>query len=119
MDIQLDNTGDLLISHFGISTTTDAVSALVQRLKIKLQLFKGEWFLNTNAGVPYFQEIFVKGFDQAYVDTIFRSIIINTTDVKSLQKYSSSFDRTNRKFSFTFTVLVDSTGTSETITITI
>jgi len=119
MDIQLDTTGDLLVSNFGISTTTDAVASLVQRLKIKLQLFKGEWFLNLNAGVPYFQEIFVKGVDQAYIDTIFRAIITNTTDVKSLQQYSSTFDRTTRSFSFTFTALLDSTNTLETITITL
>jgi len=54
----LDQNGDLDISGNHL-TLTDGIEAIRQHLKVKFQIFLGEWFLDESVGVPYFQQIFV------------------------------------------------------------
>ncbi len=54
-DFLLDDSGDIVI-------TTDlqwsrGVAAVVQSCRVALRMFAGEWFLNLDAGIPYFQSI--------------------------------------------------------------
>jgi hypothetical protein len=57
---------DFLVGPDGdIVVTTDfvfsrGVPAVVQSCRIKLMMFAGEWFLNLDAGIPYWQEILAK-----------------------------------------------------------
>ena len=72
-------------------------TALVaQRLKVVLQLFKGEWFLDADAGIPYFQEILKKGVDPTNVDAILRAKILDTPDVNRIITYSPTIDAAGR-----------------------
>lgn len=57
-DLLLDDSNDIVI-------TTDlqfsrGLPAIVQSCRIALLMFKGEWFLNLDAGVPYLQAILGK-----------------------------------------------------------
>lgn len=54
-DLLLDLDNDLVV-------TTDlqftrGIPAIVQSCRIALQMFKGEWFLDLDAGIPYFEDI--------------------------------------------------------------
>jgi len=54
-DLLLDADGDLVI-------TTDlqwtyGIDAVVQSCRIALQMFQGEWFLDLDAGIPYWDQI--------------------------------------------------------------
>jgi hypothetical protein len=105
MDFYLDPlTHDLSVGGFDIRVTANAEEALLQRLKIKLLFFKGEWFLNQNFGVPYFQEIFVSMNAKDDADTVFKVAITEMQGVEKILKYSSSFDRTTREFLLNFSV---------------
>ena len=75
-----------------------------QSLGVALALFKGEWFLDVNAGVPYYQEILKKGVDTSFVDEILRKQILATAGVNRLLVYSSSFDKEARVITVAFTV---------------
>lgn len=102
-DLRLKD-GDLVINGFDLSLTESQSESLAQRLSIKLQFFKGEWFLDINFGVPYFQEIFVKPVIQSAIDAIFKSQILATPDVAVLTRYTSQINRIKRTLSVAFTV---------------
>jgi hypothetical protein len=77
---------------------------VTQRLQVALQLFKGEWFLDADAGIPWYQEILEKGVDVTVVDSILRKQILATEGVNRILTYSSSIDAATRIVSVAFTV---------------
>lgn len=104
MDILLDETTHDAVFVNGETPVTNGVAdGLKQRLKIKLLTFKGEWFLNTNYGTPYFQQIFGKRRSKSSVDIIFRELIQEDDDVLSILKFNSSLSP-QRTYSLSFTV---------------
>jgi hypothetical protein len=105
-DIKLTNTGDIDITNASLSLTNeDNAESLAQRIKIKLSMFQGEWFLNTDFGVPYFQKIFVKGTNKAKIDAIFKEQIKSVPGVDSITKYNSSINGNTRSFTLDFEVM--------------
>lgn len=104
MDILLDETTHDAIFVNGTTPVTEGIAdGLKQRLKIKLLTFKGEWFLNTNYGTPYFQQIFGKRRSKSSIDIIFRELIEEDGDVVNIIKFNSSLS-SNRTYSLSFTV---------------
>ena len=116
-DILLDEaTGDIAVVGLTPVLTTDLGKLVRQRLKIRLDTYLGEWFLNSNVGVPYFQKLFKKPYNQLAVDSIFKGIILETEDVSRITSYSTNFDTAARTFSLTFSVLTSvDTGLDITI----
>ena len=104
VDLALDvTTNDLVFTARNLTTVAGA-ALVAQRLKVILQLFKGEWFLDADAGIPWFQEILEKGVDVTVVDAILRAAILGVTDVNRLLIYSSEIDAAARTISVAFTV---------------
>ncbi|MDK1020043.1 MAG: hypothetical protein QGD90_00205 [Candidatus Hydrogenedentes bacterium] len=104
VDLGLDvTTNDLVFTGRNLTTVSGA-ALVAQRLKVILQLFKGEWFLDADAGIPWFQEILEKGVDVTVVDAILRAAILGVTDVNRLLIYSSEIDAAARTISVAFTV---------------
>lgn len=104
MDILLDEqTHDAVFINGQAPLTKGVDDALKQRLKIKLLTFKGEWFLNTKYGTPYFQQIFGKGRSKGSIDLIFRQLIEEDEDVITLLEFNSSLSK-NRVYSLSFKV---------------
>lgn len=115
MDILLDEVTHDAIFVNGETPVTDGISdSLKQRLKIKLLTFKGEWFLNTNYGTPYFQQIFGKRRSKASIDIIFRELIQEDEDVINIIKFESSLSG-DRTYTLSFSVR---SRTGETVEIT-
>ena len=117
MDLLLDPvTHDALFVNGQCPVTTERVDVVAQRLKIRLLTFLGEWFLNTNYGVPYWQRIL--GFKQKKeaVDLIFQQKILEESGVKELTFFNSTL--TNRQYTLSFRVKVTSGAETSTITIT-
>lgn len=56
VDLLLDANNDLVIKD-GDLQFSRGVDAIVQQCRIALQMFQGEWFLNLDAGIPYWQSI--------------------------------------------------------------
>jgi len=123
MDIKLnDETGDVLLSTTNTITTpvftTTTSENLAQRLKIRLQTFKGEWFLDGTIGIDYFNQIAGKNRSKAAVDAIIQAEILKENEVLQITAYSSVVDKTTRKITIQFTVrTVD--GFYSTLTATI
>ena len=105
IDLALDPaTGDLVFVNRDLATLSGA-ELVQQRLAIILQMFRGEWFLDADAGIPWFQEILEKGVDTTVVDAILRKAILDTEDVNRLLTYTPAvLDKVNRIISVAFTV---------------
>ncbi len=83
-------------------SSTDEVE---QRLRSRLKMFRGEWFLNPGRGVPYRTEIFVKGIDPARIAAAFKREILTTSGVLELLAYDQELDSATRTLTVTFRVL--------------
>jgi len=101
---------------FDFVLTTDIPTLVQQRLTIRLMRFLGEWYLDTTAGVPYFQQIFVKNPNMSAVESYIKKIILGTKDVVSLQSFQFSFDAALRKATIVFSVSLSNGSSLNDIT---
>lgn len=109
IDFYLDPvTHDLVLDNFTFKVTQTKEEEIIQRLKVKLLFFKEEWIFNLNYGIPYFQEIFVKGVDLEDIDEIYRTQITNEQGVRDLLSYSSSFNSSTRDLIISAKIITDS-----------
>lgn len=80
---QLDENFDYTISKFLV----DSPECVGQAVKTRLLLWMGEWFMDTNDGTPYLQDIV--GVDTNY-DLEIKARILETPGVNEIIEYSSS-----------------------------
>jgi len=96
MDFKLDATGDLDITNNSFSLVEGA-AAVKQHCQVRLKFFLGEWFLDTRIGVPWFQQILVKGVSTTMVQQIIRDVILGTPGVKSIDAFSMVLNDATRE----------------------
>lgn len=107
------NTRDLVVQNFNLRLTTGNTEALAQKIEARLLLFRGEWFLDQSAGVPYVQRILGKTqVDIADVNGIFRSTILETEGVAEIVSFTTDYGNAARTYSITFEVRVESGETA-------
>lgn len=103
-DIQfLDLDHDMFLMESDIAFT-DANEVVKQRLKIRLQFFLAEWFLDNTAGVPYTQIIFERGIPIATIYEIIRKEIVDTEGVGELKNLNLDFGGENSNLTISFEV---------------
>lgn len=61
-------------------------------------MYQGEWFLDTNIGIPYFQEIFKKMNNTTLVDNIIQEAVLASYNIRKITTFSSSLSP-NRTYS--------------------
>lgn len=117
-DILIDSVTNDAIFINGSTPITDTQNLTVaQKLKIKLQTFKGEWFLDTTVGIPFFQTIFQRGVSKATVDSIFQEVILSEPKVKEIVEFNSIIDPLTRIYQLSFKVRTLDNTTTEYIDI--
>ena len=87
-DLKLTQEHD--IDWNDIRLTEDNAESVAQRIKIRLLRYQGEYFLNTLLGLPYFQEILVKGTAKEYIDTLIIDEISETVGVLTIDSFEST-----------------------------
>ena len=92
------------IRRMGSQFTTTTSENLAQRIKIKLQTFFGEWFLDGTIGVDYFGQIFGKNRSKQSVDAIFQSEILKEREVLQITSFNSTLNQQTRVYSLVFEV---------------
>lgn len=89
-DLELDvNEHDLLITNGDLSLLNSDAKVSRQRLHINLLFFRGEWFLDLDYGVPYFQTILKKGATKTLVDNIIRQVIRDSYKIENIIRFES------------------------------
>jgi hypothetical protein len=98
-DLALDGSGDVYLAPDGDIATlqsTDVVS-IVQHVKQRLQLFRGEWFLAPSEGLPYFQVVLVKSPNPNAVRAAFIEVIEGTPGITKVDRLDLLVDTANRR----------------------
>lgn len=103
LDLLVDpTTGDVVLDtdlHFSTGLT-----GMAQTCKITLQMWMGDWFLNTDLGVPYLQSILGQKFNEAVMAGIFRDVLLAIPGVIAVASLTVAFDPVKRLLSVTFAV---------------
>jgi hypothetical protein len=100
-DFALDSNHDLDVSSLDLRLVTDA-NAVGQQLLIKLKLWRGEWFLDTEFGTPYLQSILGKQLTLSGAITALKKSILEVDGVQAITSFSYAFDRQARSLLVSF-----------------
>lgn len=82
----------------------DGADEVTQRVRARLRMFRGEWFLDTERGTPYFQTIFAKGTSPEAIASAIKREILTTLGVVELLKYAQNIDGSTRLLTVDFTI---------------
>ncbi len=114
-DIKLETSShDLLIEGGDISLFEKIENQTVQAVKIRLQNYQGNWFLDLNNGIPYYQQIFGYNNTKDIADTYIKTTIKNTENITSITNYSSYIEDNKLKVTFSAKTL---SGSIDNITL--
>lgn len=116
-DFRLNENWDL---SPGEVTGSDEV---MQRLKLRLLRELGEWFLDTTAGLPWYQDghgmLGAKMSQQSSVLLLIRRCVMGTEGVKAIEKLTTRYILGNRTFSvYIRVILTDRTVRELTLPVT-
>lgn len=111
IDLLLDADGDLVISG-GDAAWSSGIAGVAQGIRIALQLFRGEWFLDLDEGVPYLERDGVSAdeallgqrFNEPKALRYFRDAIARAPGVNEIVSLSVTFDGPSRALTATWVV---------------
>ena len=95
---KLTADGDYTLGS-GADFLANSPETVAQAVRTRLDLWSGEWFINTADGTPWPDDILGKRFQRSNPDSAIKSRILGTPGVTELVEYSSAFDGETRKFS--------------------
>ncbi len=102
INLALDkDTNDLVIENFNLQLVEN-LDQVEQSLKNRLLTFLQEWFLDTTAGLPFYDDILIKNPNIPDIENIIKAKIIDTPKVIELVEFNSNFDNAARSYSVTF-----------------
>lgn len=80
---------------------------VLQRVRTRLRKIRGEWFLNINSGVPYYEGQILGGKDFNYVKLVISSEILDTYGVSDVQEINLITDPKTKKTSIYAAIIID------------
>lgn len=104
--LKLTDANDLAIENNNLVVVSGIV-ALRDRLATNLRTFQGEWFLDTQLGIPYFSQVFKKQINVGALYTIFSSVLSRTVGVKAVNKLVFDLNNATRELAVQFSVTAD------------
>jgi len=96
-------TKDIILDNFNLRLTTDEEN-IAQGVECRLKFFSGEWFLNRNIGIPYFQSVLKKNPNLNAVNAIFRNAILSAPGVEEITSYNTDYKDDTRTYTISVTV---------------
>jgi hypothetical protein len=115
-DILLDNSGDIYV---GDTADISIKHSIRQDVKIRLQWFFDEWRFNPEAGIPYFEEVFLKNPNTDVIAQIFREEATKAEGVKEITNVSVVVDSKSRTATIKFTIITDYGSFKEEVSISV
>ena len=94
----LDENWDMFLGPDNEIARVVGVDELRQHIKNRIIFFYEEWFLDRDAGLPWFQTIFVKNTKRSIIDGLIKKEIVQTPGVLELLEFQTSFDFKNRVY---------------------
>lgn len=90
-------TNDLFLKSNGELATVTGSEAVGQHVRQRLMTFHGEWFLDTEVGVKWLDEIMARQYDPAIAESVVKAEIMDTHGVTEITGFSVSFTRGVRR----------------------
>ena len=84
-------------------TLIDNAERIGQQIKITLQYWYEEWFLDTTKGIPYLQHICIKNPNLQHIRQIFRNAILSVPGVDSVTELTLNVNAKERILAVTYT----------------
>jgi hypothetical protein len=100
-DLALSSAHDLQLTGNDL-TLTSGLQATEQAVRQRLGLWQGNWFLDTSAGVPYLQQVFVKGTTLGAIRAILLAEVAGTVGIETIDSFTVE-PLANRGLDVTFT----------------
>lgn len=101
-DLYLDPlTGDIAIDGLNASIVQGA-ERVKQNLYVKLKIWSGEWFLDTEFGTPYLDGILGKQITLNGAVAALKTSILEVSDVDSITRFEYTFNRQTRNLDVDF-----------------
>lgn len=119
IDWKLDANGDIeiLIDRDEPVIFTTSLEAVTQAIELAVTLFEGEWFLDRELGVAYYQDVLGQKFDQTAVIATFRENILDVDDVTEIVTLAASFNAATREVTVNWEVLTPFGNTNGSTTV--
>ena len=92
-----------LVFHNNDLLLIDNAERIGQQIKITLQFWFQEWFLDTTQGIPYLEYICIKNPNLQHIRQIFLEAIQSVPDVDSVTELTLSVNAKERILSVTYT----------------
>ena len=90
-------TNDLHLDTDGNLATVTSAEAVGQHARARLLTFFGEWYLDTESGVPWLSDVLGKSSNNTEIaDTIVKAELLDTQGVTDITTFSTSYDRITR-----------------------
>ena len=97
---KLDANYDMVFGHSSADFWQDVPDAPAQCVLTRLELYLGEWFLNTADGTPWYSQILSGSVKNtaATRDPALQARMLGTQGINSMLAYASQLDRNTRTF---------------------
>lgn len=96
---KMDSNGDYVFGHGSLDFYVDEPAAVAQLVMTRLRLYKGEWMLDTSAGMD--KDKILGTHTQSTRDAEYQRVIVETDGVNSILEYASSLNSKTRAFTVT------------------
>lgn len=93
-----------ILDELGNIKIIEGLESLAENIDQRLLLFKGKYFLDISAGVPYLQDILIKPVDPGLVASILNAEIQKESEVTGLGEVAVDLDPGTREFDYQATV---------------
>ena len=102
-DLLLGANHDLAIINTDF-TLTDDNQVIAQRVTRALLLFKGEYFLNQDIGMPYYEDILGSKNSLDSLQAIFINAVYEVEGVAEVKEFDIAFDNASRTLTINMTI---------------
>jgi hypothetical protein len=89
-------TNDVFLEEDGNLAFVYDAEAVGQHGRQRLKTFRGEWFLDTTAGVPWLDQLMGKRFNPALGEALVKAELLETDGITGISSFSVSFDNARR-----------------------
>jgi hypothetical protein len=86
VDDENPDVGDLRLVYGQLVFTDTLADEVAQRILVMLNFFRGEWFLNLDAGTPYLEAVIGKGIPASVIRNVFTRVILACPGVAAVDK---------------------------------
>ena len=84
------DTNDLFLRSDGGLAMVTGAEAAGQHIRQRLRFFRGEWFLDTTAGMPWLDQVLGSAYDPTLAEALTKAEILDTDGVTEITATSRS-----------------------------